>query len=61
MRIPQKNTPTPNTQKEAPLNESHINLMQSWLNLRGMDNKLADTRYRDMAEPPKTERKGKSL
>lgn len=49
LRIPRV-TPVPEWPEEAPLNESHLNLMQSWLNLRGMDNKLARTRYRDMME-----------
>ncbi|GHA75586.1 hypothetical protein SAMN04487941_3317 [Pontibacter akesuensis] len=40
MKIP-RITPLPEWPQEAPLNESHLNLMQSWLNLRGMDNKLA--------------------
>ncbi|MFD1186624.1 hypothetical protein [Pontibacter rugosus] len=40
MRIP-RITPVPEWPQEAPLNESHLNLMQSWLNLRGMDNNLA--------------------
>ncbi|WP_276499114.1 hypothetical protein [Pontibacter litorisediminis] len=35
------------------MNESHINLMQSWQNLRGLDSKLAQTKYKDMAEGPK--------
>lgn len=29
---------------QAPLNESHINLMQSWVNLRGMECKLAESK-----------------
>lgn len=37
-----------NNAHQAPLNESHINLMQSWMNLRGMDNKLAETRDSDL-------------
>lgn len=39
-----------NNAHQAPLNESHINLMQSWMNLRGMDNKLAETKYSDLNE-----------
>lgn len=54
MRTPQKNNQTGNTQGEAPLNESHMNLMQSWHNLRGLDNKLAQTKYSDLAEGQKT-------
>jgi hypothetical protein len=33
----------------APLNESHVNLMQSWMNLRGMDCKLAESKYSDLS------------
>ena len=33
---------------QAPLNESHVNLMQSWMNLRDMDNELAETKFSDM-------------
>ncbi|GAB3530521.1 hypothetical protein GCM10027443_11300 [Pontibacter brevis] len=39
-----------NNAHQAPLNESHINLMHSWMNLRGMDNQLAETRYSDLNE-----------
>ncbi|MDX5436334.1 MAG: hypothetical protein LPK03_04030 [Pontibacter sp.] len=56
MRTPQTNTPSPSYHGEAPLNESHINLMQSWQNLRGLDNKLAQTKYSDMKEAPKSTR-----
>ncbi|RDV17083.1 hypothetical protein DXT99_00780 [Pontibacter diazotrophicus] len=37
-----------NNTHQAPLNESHINLMHSWMNLRGMDNQLAETKYSDL-------------
>ncbi|WP_162053745.1 hypothetical protein [Pontibacter pamirensis] len=47
METPEQSTYTNNTH-QAPLNESHINLMQSWMNLRGMDNKLAETGYGDL-------------
>lgn len=33
----------------APLNESHVNLMQSWMNLRGLDCKLAESKYKDLS------------
>ena len=39
-----------NNAHQAPLNESHVNLMLSWMNLRGMDKKLAETGYSDMNE-----------
>ena len=39
-----------NNAHHAPLNESHINLMHSWMNLRGMDNMLAETQYSDLNE-----------
>jgi len=41
MASPEQQTYTGNTH-QAPLNESHINLMQSWMNLRGLDCKLAE-------------------
>ncbi|WP_139307846.1 hypothetical protein [Pontibacter flavimaris] len=53
MRVPQNTNPTQNTHQQAPLNESHSNLMQSWQNLRGLDSKLAQTKYKDLAEGPK--------
>jgi hypothetical protein len=53
MRVPQNINPTQNTHQQAPLNESHTNLMQSWQNLRGLDSKLAQTKYKDLAEGPK--------
>ncbi|MCX2739656.1 hypothetical protein [Pontibacter anaerobius] len=52
MRVPQNQPQHPHG--EAPLNESHINLMQSWQNLRGLDNKLAQTKFSDLADSPKT-------
>lgn len=61
MRIPQKNTQADSTQESTTLNESHINLMQSWLNLRGMDNRLADTKYKDLTEHPKPLRKQRNI
>ena len=39
-----------NNAHQAPLNESHINLMHSWMNLRNMDNELAETKNSDMNE-----------
>jgi hypothetical protein len=54
MRVPQNTNQTQNTHGEAPLNESHTNLMQSWQNLRGLDSKLAQTKYKDLAEGPKS-------
>ncbi|MFD3002096.1 hypothetical protein ACFS7Z_17115 [Pontibacter toksunensis] len=39
-----------NNAHHAPLNESHINLMHSWMNLRNMDNELAETKNIDMDE-----------
>ncbi|TPE43690.1 hypothetical protein [Pontibacter mangrovi] len=50
MKTPQKHTPGNNLHGGAPLNESHINLMQSWQNLRGLDSKLANTKYTDLSE-----------
>ncbi|WP_147383196.1 hypothetical protein [Pontibacter oryzae] len=61
MRIPPKNTQTTPMEENNTLNESHVNLMQSWLNLRRMDNKLAATKYKDLTEHPKPSRKQKSI
>ncbi|WP_106219074.1 hypothetical protein [Pontibacter ummariensis] len=47
----QQHHASPRTPQQAPLNESHINLMQSWLNLRGMDYELlAEQKYLDLNE-----------
>lgn len=56
MRVPQNPNPATHPLAEAPLNESHTNLMQSWQHLRGLDSKLAATKYKDMAEGPKPTR-----
>ncbi|PTX10490.1 hypothetical protein C8N40_11822 [Pontibacter mucosus] len=53
MRVPQNPNQDQHPHEGAPLNESHVNLMQSWQHLRGLDSKLAQTRYKDMAEGPK--------
>lgn len=44
----QAKNPGGHTSQEAPVNESHHNLMQSWHNLRGMDHELAE-QHADMA------------
>lgn len=41
-----------NNAHHAPLIETHNNLMQSWMNLRGMDCQLAEDKYHDLAERP---------
>lgn len=53
MRVPQNLNQDQHPHDRAPLNESHVNLMQSWQQLRGLDSKLAQTKYKDMAESPK--------
>ncbi|SFG43057.1 hypothetical protein SAMN05421739_102495 [Pontibacter chinhatensis] len=53
MRVPQNPNQDQHPHEGAPLNESHVNLMQSWQQLRGLDSKLAQTKYKDMAESPK--------
>lgn len=53
MKVPQNPNQNEHLPGEAPLNESHTNLMQSWQNLRGLDSKLAQTKYKDMATTPK--------
>jgi len=49
MATPKQETYDHNTH-QAPLNESHINLMQSWVNLRGMECKLAESEESGMDE-----------
>ncbi|GAA4442061.1 hypothetical protein GCM10023188_41300 [Pontibacter saemangeumensis] len=49
MATPKQQTYEHNTH-QAPLNESHINLMQSWMNLRGLECKLAESRLGGLDE-----------
>lgn len=49
MATPKQETYDHNTH-QAPLNESHINLMQSWVNLRGMECKMAENEKSKMDE-----------
>lgn len=49
MASPKQETYDHNTH-QAPLNESHTNLMQSWVNLRGMECKLAESKEGGMGE-----------
>lgn len=46
MASPKHQTYTGNTH-QAPLNESHLNLMQSWMNLRGMECRLDENLFED--------------
>ncbi len=49
MASPKQQTYTGNTH-HAPLNESHLNLMQSWMNLRSMECKLGENMFQDLSE-----------
>lgn len=59
MRVPQTTNQPNHPTQEAPLNESHANLMQSWQNLRGLDDKLAQTKFSDLASSSHKSTKGK--
>ncbi|MCJ8165795.1 hypothetical protein MKJ04_13160 [Pontibacter sp. E15-1] len=48
---PKQETYTDNSH-HAPLNESHLNLMQSWMNLRDLECKLAESMPGELSDKP---------